>query len=89
MLFGGAFSIYIVSIRYENFIANQQQIAKHALKSTANEIENYITHSRHLANILVSNHQQLIQSLAQNKLSTHALKAATRFMCTVGRQALV
>ncbi|MCU7799408.1 MAG: EAL domain-containing protein [gamma proteobacterium symbiont of Lucinoma myriamae] len=66
---------WIVDSRYQDFLNNHQEVSIQSLKGTANEIQQYINHSRQLAKILVIDYKSLIQDLVKNPDDTsHLLK---------------
>lgn len=66
---------WIVDSRYQDFLNNHQEISIQSLKGAANEIQQYINHSRQLAKILVNDYKSLIQELVKNPDdASHLLK---------------
>lgn len=65
---------WIVDSRYQDFLNNQQEIAIQSLKGAANEIQQYILHSRQLAKIFVTDHKTLIQELVKQPDNTIYLR---------------
>jgi diguanylate cyclase (GGDEF)-like protein len=65
---GGLYFVY--ESRTADFMKNQYEISEHGLNITRNEIENYISQSRHLLSLLIKNHPAVIQKLAASPAST-------------------
>jgi len=57
---------WIQGSRYHDFLDNQTKLSEQSLRGVANEINQYIHHSRQLADILVAERKDDIQSLYNN-----------------------